>query len=103
MDKYALQLNYLKKRHASIDINKDFKLVEIPKYQSNVEIRKLIKDQNYAEFKRLVPKSVASDFYNLKKEIDGLNESSLNKITVDSDINNLNESTTETNVKEEEK
>ena len=103
MDKYALQLNYLKKRHASIDINKDFKLVEIPKYQSNVEIRKLIKDQNYAEFKRLVPKSVASDFYNLKKEIDGLNESSLNKIPVDSDINNLNESTTETNVKEEEK
>lgn len=105
IDRYAIQLNYLKKRHPSIDLNKDFKLIEIPKYQSSSDIRKIIKDQNYAEFKRLVPKSISSDFYNLKKEIDGLNESKSisNKTEDDLNINKLNQHIVDNNVKEKEK
>jgi len=103
LEKYALQLNYLKKRHPSLDINSDFKLVEIPKYQSSSDIRKLIKNQNYAEFKRLVPNSIASDFYNLKKELDSINESNVSINSDDSNINKINESIKDDNVKEEEK
>lgn len=69
---YGLQLNYLKKRKVSIDLNKDFKLVEIPEYQSSSAIRKLIADEDFIRFKELVPKSVASEFFNLKNEIDNL-------------------------------
>ena len=92
VDKYAIQLSYLKKRDVSLDLNKDFQLVEIPKYQSGSDIRSLIADENYAEFKRLVPDSIVSDFFNLKKEIKGVNESIGDKIETDADINNLNES-----------
>ena len=91
LNRYAIQLGYLKKRDVSLDLNKDFKLVEIPKYQSSSELRDSIKDENYAEFKRLVPDSVVSDFYNLKKEMDQLNESNLDKLPDDSEINNINE------------
>lgn len=91
LNRYAIQLGYLKKRDVSLDLNKDFKLVEIPKYQSSSDLRKSIKDENYAEFKRLVPDSVVSDFYNLKKEMDKLNESNLDKLSNSSEINNINE------------
>ncbi len=92
LDKYAVQLNYLKKKDVSLDLNKDFKLVEIPRYKSGSEIRDLIKDENYAEFKRLVPNSIVPDFFNLKNEIKGLNESK-NEIAEDvSQINKINES-----------
>ena len=92
LDKYAIQLGYLKKRDVSLDLNKDFQLVEIPKYQSSSEIRDLIKDENYAEFKRLVPNSIVPDFFNLKNEINGINESKEENIESDSNINKLNES-----------
>lgn len=92
LDKYAVQLGYLKKRDVSLDLNKEFKLVEIPKYQSGSEIRNLIKDENYAEFKRLVPSSIVSDFYNLKNEITGITESNHENIELDSHINKLNKS-----------
>lgn len=92
VDKYAIQLSYLKKRDVSLDLNKDFQLVEIPKYQSGSDIRQLIADENYAEFKRLVPDSITPDFFNLKKEIKGINESIDNKNESDLEINNLNES-----------
>lgn len=91
LNKYAIQLGYLKKRDVSLDLNKDFKLVELPKYQASSEIRDIIKDENYSEFKRLVPDSVVSDFYNLKKEMDSLNESKQDKTETSSEINNLNE------------
>tara|TARA_B100000963_G_scaffold349061_1_gene357569 strand:- start:46113 stop:48026 length:1914 start_codon:yes stop_codon:yes gene_type:complete len=95
LNRYAIQLGYLKKRDVSLDLNKDFKLVEIPKFQSSSEIRNIIKDEKYKEFKRLVPDSVVSNFYNLKKEIDQLNESKKETI---SEINNK-----ESNISENEK
>ena len=77
MDGHLLKVNHLKKRNPSLNLNKDFQLVELPKYQSSSEIRDIIKDENFSEFKRLVPKSVSSEFYNLKRELDRVNESLL--------------------------
>ena len=70
LDNHSLQLNYLKRKNPSLDLNKDFKLVEVPKYQSSSELRNIIRDENYNEFKRLVPKSISSEFYNLRKEME---------------------------------
>lgn len=92
LDKYAIQLGYLKKRDVSLDLNKDFQLVEVPKYQSGSEIRDLIKDENYAEFKRLVPNSIVPDFFNLKNEMKAIHESKDENVEADSNINKLNES-----------
>jgi cytidyltransferase-like protein len=81
LNNHALQLNYLKKKHPSLDLNKDFKLVEIPKYQSSSDLRNIIRDENFSEFKRLVPQSISSEFYNLKREMDeSLNESTTSDI-----------------------
>lgn len=91
LDNHALQLNYLKRRHPSIDVNKDFKLVELPKYQQSSEIRDIIKDENYSEFKRLVPKSVSSEFYNLKRELDGINESTNMDEIIKSETDTVND------------
>ena len=77
LDGHVLKLNHLKKRNPALNLNKDFQLVELPKYQSSSEIRDIIKDENFSEFKRLVPKSVSSEFYNLKRELDRVNESLL--------------------------
>jgi hypothetical protein len=72
INSYALQLNYLKKRKVSIDLNKDFKLVEIPEYMSSAEVKQYILDEDFLKFKEMVPKSIASEFFNLKGEIDKL-------------------------------
>lgn len=101
LDKYAIQLGYLKKKDVSLDLNKDFQLVEIPKYQSGAEVRNVIKDENYAEFKNMVPKSIVPDFFNLKNEMNGINESELENIKLDSNINKINESSE--NIDEDEK
>ena len=92
IDKYAIQLGYLKKKDTALDLNKDFQLVEIPRYQSGSEIRNAIKDENYSEFKRLVPSSIIPDFFNLKNEMHQLKESVEENIESDSHINKLNES-----------
>jgi hypothetical protein len=70
---YSLQLNHLKRRHSDIDLNKDFKLVEVPEYMSGQDVRQAIVDQDYIKFKEMVPHCVASEFFNLKSEIDNLN------------------------------
>ena len=85
----------------SLDLNKDFQLVEIPKYQSGAEVRNVIKDENYAEFKNMVPKSIVPDFFNLKNEMNGINESKLENTKLDSNINKINESSE--NIDEDEK
>lgn len=103
LDKYSIQLGYLKKKDVSLDLNKDFQLVEIPKYQSGSEIRDSIKDENYAEFKRMVPKSIIPDFFNLKNEINAIRESKLEDIELITDINKINESNESISKDEKEK
>jgi hypothetical protein len=66
---YAIQLDYIKKRDIPLRISKDFKLVELPSFVKSEELIDLIKKSEYDAFRKLTPNSVASDFFNLQKEI----------------------------------
>jgi hypothetical protein len=66
---YALQLDYIKKRDIPLRISKDFKIVEIPSYVKSEEIFDTIKRSDYQRFKKLVPEAIASEFFNLQKEL----------------------------------
>jgi hypothetical protein len=66
---YAIQLDYIKRRDIPLRISKEFKIVELPSYIKSEEVFNSIKDSNFAEFKRLVPDSIESEFFNLQKEL----------------------------------
>lgn len=66
---YALQFDYIKKRDIPLRISKEFKLIELPSFIKSDEIIELIKNSNYEEFKKLTPISIASEFFNLQKEL----------------------------------
>jgi cytidyltransferase-like protein len=76
LKEYALQLDYIKRKKIPFRLSSDFKLVELPSFTKSEEIIKLIKDSNFLEFKKIVPASIASEFFNLQKELETkLNES----------------------------
>jgi cytidyltransferase-like protein len=76
LKEYALQLDYIKKKKIPLRLASDFKLVQLPSFTKSEEVVKLIKDSNYLEFKKIVPISIASEFFNLQKELETkLNES----------------------------
>lgn len=72
MKDYAIQMDYIKKRDVPLRISKDFKLVELPSYVKSEEIIDLIKQSKFEQFKKLVPETIASEFFNLQKEVDHL-------------------------------
>jgi cytidyltransferase-like protein len=76
MKEYLLQLDYIKKKKIPLRLSTDFKLVELPSFVKSEDVIKLIKDSDFLEFKKMVPSSVAAQFFNLQKELEGkLNES----------------------------
>lgn len=66
---YVLQLDYIKKKNIPIRLSDEFKLVEIPTYQKSEDVRNVILNQNFDQFKKLVPHSIFSEFFNLNKEL----------------------------------
>jgi hypothetical protein len=66
---YVLQLDYIKKKNIPIRLSDEFKLVELPIYQKADDLRKDILAQDYNSFKKLVPASIFSEFFNLNKEL----------------------------------
>ena len=72
LEEYAIQLDYIKTRNIPVRLNKEFKLVKIPSYVESKKIIDCIKEENFEEFKKLVPPPVVSHFYNLKKELDSI-------------------------------
>jgi hypothetical protein len=70
IEEYAVQLDYIKKKKIPLRLNKDFKLVEVPSYIESKKIIDTIKDEDFEEFKKLVPPCTISQFFNLKKELD---------------------------------
>ena len=66
---YALQLDYIKKKKIPIRLAKDFKLVELPSFVKSEEVLKAIASSNFSDFKKMVPTSIASEFFNLQKEL----------------------------------
>jgi phosphopantetheine adenylyltransferase len=67
---YALQLEYIKKKKIPLRLAKDFKLVELPSFVKSEDVIKTIKDSDFAEFKKAVPTCIASEFFNLQKELE---------------------------------
>jgi hypothetical protein len=72
---HALQMDYIKKRNVPLRLSTDFKMVELPSFIKSKEVVDLITSSNFAEFKKSVPNSIASEFFNLQKELESpLNE-----------------------------
>lgn len=69
---YALQFDYIKKKNSLFRIDDNFKLIQLDSANGNDEVMKAIIDENYIEFKKMVPKSVCSEFFNLCKEAESL-------------------------------
>jgi hypothetical protein len=69
LNDYALQMDYIKKRNIPLRLSKEFKLIELPTYVNSSDAMEAIKTSNYLEFKKLVPESVAAQFFNLQKEL----------------------------------
>jgi hypothetical protein len=70
LNDYALQMDYIKKRNIPLRLSKEFKLIELPSYVSSKDAMDAITGSNYMEFKKLVPNSVAAQFFNIQKELD---------------------------------
>jgi hypothetical protein len=71
---YALQFEYIKKKRIPLRISNEFKLVQISSFVDASKVISAIQGSNFEEFKKLVPKSVVPDFFNLQKEL-SVNES----------------------------
>jgi len=73
---YLLQMDYIKKKNIPLRLDGEFKLVQLPVFVKSDDVLNAIKTSNFSEFKKLVPNSIASDFFNLQKELENkVNES----------------------------
>ena len=67
---YALQLEYIKNKNIPLRISNNLKLVEIPSYYKSKDVISAIDNLDFNKFKEMVPKSIASEFFNLQREIE---------------------------------
>lgn len=68
---FAVQLDYIKKRNIPLRVSSNLQLIELPVFVRSEDVLDSIKSSDFAEFKKLVPTSVASEFFNLQKELVG--------------------------------
>ena len=87
---FAVQLDHIKKRRIPFKFMDDFKLIELPTYVASSDLLALIRDSNFQEFKKKVPKSIASEFFNLRNELEGTTEDAA--IKEEREYTKLNES-----------
>ena len=71
---YALQLDYIKKKNIPLRLSSNYKLVELPTFIKSETVIKTITDSDFIGFKKLVPMSISSEFFNLQKELAEVNE-----------------------------
>ena len=69
IEDYKKQADYLKK--AGGDFPKEIEVVETPRTKSGTEVRKAIEEENFLEFKKLVPQGVSSFYNSLLSSING--------------------------------
>lgn len=69
LNEYLLQLDYIKKKKVPLRLSSEFKIVELPSYVKSENVIASIKNSNFAEFKKMVPNSITSEFFNLQKEL----------------------------------
>lgn len=66
---YEKQFDYIKRSELADKLPDDFKLVETPRFTSATEVRKKIKEDDFASLKKLLPKSVLNLYKTLSSEI----------------------------------
>ena len=77
---YLLEMDYIKRRELPLRLSGEFKLVQLEKYIKSEQVLDSIKSENLAEFKKLVPQSIVSEFFNLVKNLNKpLTESTLDQ------------------------
>ena len=69
IDEYIIQMDYARKRNTKYNVSKKFKLIISPE-MSSARILDYVSTGNYKEFCDNTPKSIHSEFYNLKKQLD---------------------------------
>jgi hypothetical protein len=72
INEYIIQMDYARKRNTKYNVSKRFKLIIAPELNQN-RVIDYITTGNYQDFIKYVPKSIHSEFYNLKKEIESIN------------------------------
>jgi hypothetical protein len=68
MNDYLLQLDFAKNKRVVYNISKNFKLMELPVNTNCQRVIDMIRNEKYKEYKEYVPKSIHSEFFNLKAE-----------------------------------
>jgi phosphopantetheine adenylyltransferase len=66
---YEKQMDYIKRTELFEKLPEDFKLVETPRSTSATEVRKKLKDEDYAALKKMLPKSVLNLYSGLSSEL----------------------------------
>jgi cytidyltransferase-like protein len=66
---YEKQMEYIQKSELSDKLPKDFKLIETPRTSSATEVREKLLDNDFAGFKKMVPKEVSNYYNNLVSSI----------------------------------
>jgi hypothetical protein len=85
LKEYLLQLDHIKKKKIPIRLSKEFKLVKLPSFIKSEDVISVIKDSNFAEFKKLVPESIAPEFFNLQRELNHKMNESYSKLKDDAE------------------
>jgi cytidyltransferase-like protein len=66
---HLLEYEYIKNKNIPLRVSNDFKLIQLPNYLDSQKVRDSIKSGDFNSFKDMVPKSIKSEFFNLKKEL----------------------------------
>jgi hypothetical protein len=66
---FVLQIEHIKKRNIPIRLTDDFNLVLVPQYLNSDDVRNCILSGDFNKFKSMVPSTISSEFFNLKKEL----------------------------------
>ena len=68
MNDYLLQIDFAKNKRVIYNISKNFKLIELPINVNSQHVLDLIRNENYQAYRDYVPKSIYSEFFNLKSD-----------------------------------
>ncbi len=72
LNSYKLQTEYAKNKKIDLNLNKNFKLFKLPRYTSGTDVRKSIEENNYEQYKKLMPEYLHGEFPYFYREIQNL-------------------------------
>lgn len=96
IEDYKKQADYLKK--AGGDFPNEIDVVETPRSKSGTEVRKAIEEENFLEFKKLVPQGVSSFYNSLLSSINGKGIKESEEVITESEIAELEKKALKENI-----